>query len=72
MKEVDNLTDDTDLSTIDANGGAAGNAAFSFLATEGAEFTGARGELRWVQQIDTDKTIIAGDINGDTLADFQR
>jgi hypothetical protein len=30
------LTDDIDLSTIDANGRAIGNAAFSFLAAHGA------------------------------------
>lgn len=69
------LTDNIDLSTIDANGGAAGNTAFSFLAPEGAAFTGARGELRWFQLdlagTDDDRTIIAGDINGDASADFQ-
>jgi serralysin len=65
------LTDDIDLSTIDANGGAAGNAAFSFLAVEGAAFAGQRGQLRWLQQDIADKTIILGDINGDTVADFQ-
>jgi hypothetical protein len=27
--------------------------------------------LRWFQQIVSDKTIIAGDINGDGVADFQ-
>ena len=71
ITDFEHLTDDIDLATIDANGGAAGNTAFSFLAANGAAFTGARGQLRWVQQIDTDKTIIAGDINGDSVADFQ-
>lgn len=69
------LIDDIDLSTIDANGAAAGDTAFSFRATEGAAFTGARGQLRWLQQdlngSANDKTIIAGDINGDAVTDFQ-
>ena len=43
-------TDRMDLSTIDANGAAAGNTAFSFLATKGAAFTGVAGQLRWLQE----------------------
>ena len=39
------LSDDIDLSTIDANGAAAGNTAFTFLAANGAAFTGAAGQL---------------------------
>lgn len=75
ITDFTHLTDDIDLSTIDANGGAAGNTAFSFRATEGAAFTGARGQLRWFQQdlsgTANDKTFIAGDINGDAVTDFQ-
>jgi Ca2+-binding RTX toxin-like protein len=75
IADFTHLTDDIDLSTIDANGGAAGNTAFSFRATEGAAFSGARGQVRWLQQdlngTANDKTIIAGDINGDQVADFQ-
>ena len=71
ITDFTHLTDDIDLSTIDANGGAAGNTAFSFLAAKGAAFTGVRGQLRWFQQVEIDKTIIAGDINGDSVADFQ-
>ena len=41
--------DDIDLSTIDANGAAAGT-RFSFLAANGAAFTGAAGQLRWFQK----------------------
>ena len=68
-------TDNIDLSTIDANGSAAGNAAFKFLAKEGASFTGVKGQLHWLQ-IDVagtanDKTLIEGDVNGDRHADFQ-
>jgi Ca2+-binding RTX toxin-like protein len=68
-------SDDIDLSTIDANGSAAGNAAFSVLAKEGAAFTGVKGQLRWDQQnfsgTANDRTIIEGDINGDKKFDFQ-
>ena len=67
-------TDRIDLSTIDANGAAAGH-TFTFLATNGAAFTGVAGQLRWFQQnlagTDNDKTIIEGDINGNKVADFQ-
>ncbi len=50
IRDFVHLIDDIDLRTIDANGAAAGNAAFSFLATKGAAFTGTAGELRWFQQ----------------------
>ena len=69
------LTDDIDLSTIDANGRAIGDAAFSFLAAHGAVFTGAAGQLRWFRQdlagSANDRTIVEGDINGNRVADFQ-
>jgi len=69
------LSDDIDLSSIDANGGAVGDTAFAFLAAEGTAFTRARGQLRWFQQdlagTANDRTVIAGDINGDATADFQ-
>ena len=68
------LSDDIDLSTIDANGSAPGN-TFSFLAAQGAAFTGVAGQLRWLQDNQpgtaNDKTIVEGDINGNGLADFQ-
>jgi serralysin len=66
--------DDIDLSTIDANGAAAGH-TFTFLAAKAAAFTGAKGQLRWFQQDETgtanDKTVIEGDIDGNKVADFQ-
>ena len=75
IRDFVHLVDDIDLSTIDANGAAAGNAAFSFLAPRGAAFTGAAGELRWFQLnlagVLNDKTIIEGDTNGNRVADFQ-
>ena len=63
------MGDDIDLSTIDANGAAAGNTAFSFLAANGAAFTGVAGQLRW--QKFSSLTLVEGDINGDRVADFQ-
>ena len=62
------LGDDIDLSTIDANGALAGH-TFSFLATKGAAFTGAAGQLRWFQSGTT--TIVEGTVNADKVADFQ-
>ena len=68
------LSDDIDLSTIDANGAAAGHRLL-FLANNGTAFTGAAGQLRWFQQIlagtVNDRTIVEGDINGNGVADFQ-
>ncbi len=67
--------DDIDLRHIDANGGAAGDTGFKFLAAKGAAFTGVKGQLKWSQVNSSnnalDKTIIEGDINGDRRADFQ-
>ena len=75
IRDFIHLSDDIDLSTIDANGAAAGDAAFSFLAVKGAAFTGVAGQLRWFQDNRpgsvNDKTIIEGDINGNRVADFQ-
>ena len=75
IKDFQHLVDDIDLSTIDANGAAAGNTAFSFLAVKGAAFTGVKGQLHWFHIDPTgtagDKTIIEGDINGDKVTDFQ-
>ncbi|MDX2259104.1 MAG: calcium-binding protein [Hyphomicrobiaceae bacterium] len=61
--------DDIDLRTIDANGAAAGNTAFKFLAAKGAAFTGVKGQIHWFHQ--AGKTIIEGDIDGNRVADFQ-
>ena len=75
IKDFVHNVDKIDLSTIDANGGGAGDAAFTFLAANGAAFTGAGAELRWVQVNPAgtvnDKTIVEGDLNGDRVADFQ-
>lgn len=75
IRDFHHLVDDIDLRTIDANGSASGDAAFKFLATKGAAFTGVKGQLHWYQYNSStnsaDKTIIEGDINGDKVADFQ-
>ncbi len=75
IKDFTHLLDDIDLRTIDANGSAAGNTAFKFLAAKGAAFAGVKGQLHWFQinaaGTAADKTIIEGDINGDRIADFQ-
>jgi Ca2+-binding RTX toxin-like protein len=75
IKDFTHGSDNIDLSTIDANGSAAGSAAFKFLAAKGAAFTGVAGQLHWYQQnlsgTASDKTIIEGDLNGDRRADFQ-
>jgi Ca2+-binding RTX toxin-like protein len=58
--------DRIDLSLIDANTGAAGDQAFTYLGT--GAFTGVAGQLHiWT---DAGKTIVSGDVNGDKLADF--
>ena len=60
--------DRIDLSVIDANGGLAGN-AFTFLAAKDAGFTGVAGELRHITS--GADTMVEGDTNGDSVADFQ-
>jgi serralysin len=54
--------DDIDLSGIDANAKALGNQAFSFIGNE--TFSGKAGQLRY------EDGIVAGDVNGDKVADF--
>lgn len=56
-----------DVSGWDANTGVAGDQAFTFIGT--AAFSGAAGELRYYD--DGVDTHILGDINGDSLADFE-
>ena len=53
---------------------AAGH-TFSFLASHDTAFTGVAGQLRWFREdlagTANDRTIVEGDINGDTVFDFQ-
>lgn len=58
--------DTIDLSTIDANSLTAGvNDAFNFLL--GGVFSGVAGQLTY----STTSGVLAGDVNGDSVADFQ-
>jgi Ca2+-binding RTX toxin-like protein len=64
--------DKIDLSGIDANENLSGNQSFSFIGSR--DFTGAAGQLRY--EIHDVKpgyhyTSIAGDLDGDGVADFQ-
>ena len=60
-------SDKIDLLQIDANTGASGNQAFTFI--DGAAFSGKAGQLR-VDHSDPTKTVVYGDVNGDGVADF--
>ncbi|MEO4000396.1 calcium-binding protein [Mesorhizobium sp. CAU 1732] len=59
--------DKINLAALDANAGAAGNQAFSFIGTGG--FSGVAGQLRYAAYGST--CIIDADVNGDKVADFQ-
>ncbi len=60
--------DRINLGAIDANGNALdGNQKFAFIGT--GAFSGVAGQLRYAQS--GGDTWLSGDINGDTLADFQ-
>jgi Ca2+-binding RTX toxin-like protein len=61
-------TDRIDLSFIDADAGAAGNQAFTFLGS--GAFTGHAGELRAVFDSGASSWSVAGDVDGDGNADF--
>jgi Ca2+-binding RTX toxin-like protein len=58
--------DKVDLSLIDANTGAPGDQAFSFIGA--GLYTGVAGQLRFAS--DGIVNTIAGDINGDSVSDF--
>lgn len=62
--------DKLDLSAIDADGGADGGQAFSFLANEGAEFIAA-GQLRFVHDAASNKTFVEGNVDAGLAADFR-
>ena len=59
--------DRVDLSAIDADTGAAGNQAFSFIGS--GLYTGVAGQLRAAVTA-PGVTTIAGDVNGDGVSDF--
>ncbi|AEQ52571.1 M10 family metallopeptidase C-terminal domain-containing protein [Pelagibacterium halotolerans] len=66
--------DTIDLSLIDANTTTSGNQAFIFLASVGTAFTGLAAELNFafedIDGTENDRTIVAGDVNGDQVSDF--
>lgn len=74
ITDWDPAADYIDLRNIDAKTGTAANDAFTFLAIKGTAFSGTKGELRWYQEDNSgtanDRTLIAGDVNGDGTADF--
>lgn len=61
--------DDIDLLTIDANTGLGGNQAFVFIGA--AAFGAVAGQLRFTNFAGTQYTVVEGDVNGDSVADFQ-
>jgi Ca2+-binding RTX toxin-like protein len=73
IRDFTHLSDDINLATIDASTRSAGNNAFRFIGT--ANYHKVAGEVRYARYdaagTTSDKTLIAGDINGDGLSDFQ-
>ncbi|WP_064691461.1 choice-of-anchor Q domain-containing protein [Rhizobium aegyptiacum] len=67
--------DKIDLSAIDANGSAQGDATFHFQAQENALFDKKAGALAWHYDdrdgSDHDATIVQADLNGDGIHDFE-
>ncbi len=59
--------DKIDLRPIDARTNVAGNQAFTFIGT--SAFSGISGQLRI--SLSGSTTIVSGDVNGDSVADFQ-
>ena len=55
-----------DLNLLDANTGLEGNQAFSFIGS--SAFSGVAGQLR--QETAGTNTMVFGDVNGDSVADF--
>lgn len=61
--------DRIDLSGIDANANVAGNQAFSFIGAA-AFSSGTPGQVRSTFNVNTGKTLVEADVNGDAVADF--
>jgi RTX calcium-binding nonapeptide repeat (4 copies) len=62
------ISDRINLAAMDANSLVAGDQVFTWQAVAGAAFTGVAGQLHYV--ITAGNTYIAGDVNGDKVADF--
>ena len=56
------------MAAIDANGAAAGNAAFNFRGN--SAFTGTGAEVRWMQHAAANITNVLFDIDGNQVADM--
>ncbi len=69
IQDFTHLTDKIDLSALDANGAVAGNGTFVFQAIKDTAFTGVAGQLHYLAT--GANTLIEGDFNGDSVADFQ-
>jgi serralysin len=73
IRDFIHLTDDIDLSGMDASSLLAGNNAFTWRGT-GALSPGAGGELRYVKQNNAgtanDRTVIWGDVDSDAGSEF--
>ncbi|MCF3639882.1 hypothetical protein LXM94_07860 [Rhizobium sp. TRM95111] len=68
-----NGADRIDLSQIDAKRGTPKNDKFTFVAEEGADFSGRKGELVWETKPIAggfNAALVKGDVNGDGKADF--
>jgi hypothetical protein len=59
--------DPVDLSAVDADTGAAGDQAFTFIGSD--PFSGKAGELHFTHE--ADGIAVTGDVNGDKVADLQ-
>lgn len=73
IPDFGHLEDRLNFGAMDANSARSGNQAFSFIGT--SEFTGTAGELTYYRDVLSDGitpvTIVAGDTNGDGVADFE-
>lgn len=69
IKDFKPLTDQIDLSAIDADVTGGGNQAFTFLDVLNSVFSGTPGELRFVTS--GNNTMIEGNIDSDKVAEFQ-
>ena len=68
IKDFIHGVDDIDVAAIDANGAAAGNAAFNFRGN--SAFTGTGAEVRWMQHAAANITNVLFDIDGNQVADM--
>ncbi|SFE59192.1 M10 family metallopeptidase [Nitrosomonas sp. Nm166] len=68
IRDFAHKQDDINVSAIDANGAATGNAAFVFRGS--SAFTGAGAEVRFTQNVAKNFTSVLFDIDGDRISDM--